>query len=49
VDEEPGTAWDGNYYGLFKYTGQPHPAWYVYTQWQAQLPSYPKKPTAWTP
>jgi hypothetical protein len=46
VDESPGTSWDGNYYGLFSYTGQPHPAWSTYVQWQQQLPSYPKLPSS---
>ena len=44
VDEDPGTSWDANYYGLFKYTGQPHPSWSMYIQWQMQLPSYPNLP-----
>ncbi|RJP34669.1 MAG: hypothetical protein C4536_02410 [Actinobacteria bacterium] len=47
VDEVPGTSWDGNYYGLFSHTGQPHTAWYTYVQWQQQLPAYPKLPTTW--
>jgi hypothetical protein len=49
MDEDPGTAWDGNYYGLFNYLGVAHPAWNVYLQWQAQLPTYPRLPAAWTP
>ncbi len=46
VDEEPGTSWDQCYFGLFKYTGEPHPSWSEYVQWQQQLPSYPKLPSA---
>jgi hypothetical protein len=46
IDENPGTVWDGNYYGLFKYTGEPHPAWYTYVQWQQQLPLYPLLPSS---
>jgi hypothetical protein len=48
VDEPPGTAWDGNYYGLFSYTGVPHAAWYSYAYWQQQIPDYPLLPTSWT-
>jgi archaellin len=40
VDEPPGGAWDYNYYGLFDYTGSPHPAWWEYRYWQTQLPDY---------
>ncbi len=47
IDEPPGAAWDGNYYGLFAYTGSPLQAWYVYCQWQSQLPSYGNKPSTW--
>jgi hypothetical protein len=43
-DEDPGTSWDGNYYGLWSYNGVPHPAWSSYVGWQAQLPSYPLLP-----
>ncbi len=48
VDEAPGTAWDGNYYGLFSSTGVPHAAWYSYAYWQQQIPDYPLLPTTWT-
>ncbi|MEW6553630.1 MAG: DUF5719 family protein [Actinomycetota bacterium] len=48
VDEPPGTAWDGNYYGLFSSTGVPHAAWYSYAYWQQQIPDYPLLPTSWT-
>ncbi|RJP34651.1 MAG: hypothetical protein C4536_02320 [Actinobacteria bacterium] len=46
VDEYPGTSWDGNYYGLFSYEGQPYPAWSSYEQWQQQLPRYPRLPSS---
>jgi hypothetical protein len=49
IDEDPGTSWDGNYYGLFDYLGNPHPAWYEFIQWQSQFPNYPLLPTNWTP
>jgi len=45
IDEDPGTSWDACYYGLFDYQGKPHPSWYIYVQWQQQLPSYPKLPS----
>ncbi|NPV58089.1 MAG: hypothetical protein HPY75_00335 [Actinobacteria bacterium] len=44
IDEEPGTSWDHLYFGLFKHTGEPHPSWPIYVQWQRQLPSYPNLP-----
>jgi hypothetical protein len=46
VDEDPGTSWDHLYFGLFKHTGQPHPSWSMYIQWQQKLPSYPMLPPA---
>jgi hypothetical protein len=46
IDEDPGTVWDGSYYGMFKYTGEPHPAWSSYVQWQQQLPRYPLLPSS---
>ncbi len=46
VDEDPGTSWDYNYYGLFDYTGRPHPAWLEYKYWQSTLPDYPDLPSS---
>ena len=46
IDEEPGTSWDHVYYGLFKYTGEPHPSWFEYKNWQQRLPSYPNLPAS---
>ncbi|MBC7228938.1 MAG: hypothetical protein H5T74_00905 [Actinobacteria bacterium] len=46
IDEEPGTSWDHVYYGLFEYTGEPHPSWSEYKRWQQQLPSYPNLPSS---
>jgi hypothetical protein len=46
VDEDPGESWDYNYYGLFDYTGQPHPAWAEYKYWQTTLPDYPNLPSS---
>jgi len=43
-DEDPGTSWDGNYYGLFNSVGRPHPAWSSYVSWQQQLPHYAPLP-----
>ncbi len=45
IDEDPGTSWDRNYFGLFDYQGRPHPSWYIYVQWQQQLPNYPELPS----
>ena len=39
-DEDPGAVWDGNYYGLWKHTGQARPAWNSYVSWQRELPRY---------
>jgi hypothetical protein len=44
-EEDPGTVWDGNYYGLWTYTGQPHAAWSSYVSWQQQLPHYATRPS----
>ncbi len=41
VDDPPGQAWDYDYYGLFDYLGNPHPAWWEYRNWQSNLPDYP--------
>jgi hypothetical protein len=44
VDEDPGTSWDYNYYGLFDYTGYPHPAWSEYKYWQSTREDYGNLP-----
>ncbi len=44
VDEDPGKSWDYNYYGLFDYTGYPHPAWSEYKYWQSTMPDYDNLP-----
>ncbi len=43
-EEDPGTVWDGNYYGLWTYNGQARPAWSSYVSWQQQLTHYPLLP-----
>ncbi len=45
MDEDPGTSWDSNYFGLFRYDGTPCKAWAMYKEWQRTLfPDYPDLP-----
>ncbi|MBU1669838.1 MAG: hypothetical protein KKF41_01860 [Actinobacteria bacterium] len=44
IDIAPGTSPGNDYYGLYDYYGNPHPAWGEYKNWQTQLPDYGNKP-----
>jgi hypothetical protein len=47
MDEDPGTSWDGLYFGLFDYQGNPLQAWSVFKNWQqTYFPSYPNLPSS---
>jgi hypothetical protein len=43
VDRAPGSSPGNDYYGLYDYYGNPHPAWGEYKNWQTQLPDYGNK------
>jgi len=44
TDIAPGSSKNGDYYGLFDYYGNPHPAWNQYKRWQGILLNYGNKP-----
>ena len=49
IDDDPADPRNVDFFGLFSFSGQPHPAWSIYVQWQQQLPDYPVlPPAAWS-